>query len=368
MKVRARVRGPGKGGSSPDEGFAFSPSLHHQAIADGGGMRTMLFPGGEVADWQRRLRVKLRALLGRNPRDRVPLKVCRIWSRPHPLGTIEKIVFTSELRCDVPAYVCLPGQAAGLRPFMICLQGHRGRMHDSIAASADEKTWEAPVHDGLDFAIGCMERGISALCIEQRSFGERSERALENPSGDGCQDAAMHAIFLGRTLMGERVFDVDRVIDYLLARGDADPRRIGVTGNSTGGMVALFAAALLPRIRFAMPSSCLSSFRDSFLAMGHCSCNFVPGLLNVADMADIAGLIAPKPLVIVHGLEDHLFPIRSARRTFREVEATYKAAGASKNCALVVGPGGHRYYADLAWPVLLRMLELAGLAWTSKES
>lgn len=166
----------------------------------------------------------------------------------------------------------------------------------------------------------------------------------------------MHALFLGRTLMGERVFDVDRAIDYLMARGDADPRRIGVTGNSTGGMVALFAAALLPRIRFAMPSSCFSSFRDSFLAMGHCSCNFVPGLLNVADMADIAGLIAPRPLVIVHGREDHLFPIRSTRRAFREVEATYGAAGAGKKCALVIGPAGHRFYAGLAWPVLLRLL------------
>ncbi len=331
-------------------------------------MRTMRYPGGDPAAWQRRLRKKLAALLGGIPQDRVPLNVRRIWSKPHPLGTIEKVVFTSEFRCDVPAYVCLTDKVSGRRPFMICLQGHRGKMHDLIAASADEKVWDVPVHDGLDVAIGCMERGISALCIEQRSFGERQELAMERPSGDGCQDAAMHALFLGRTLMGERVFDVDRAIDYLMHRGDADPRRIGVTGNSTGGMVALFAAAVLPRIRFAMPSSCFCSFRDSFLAMGHCSCNFVPGLLNIADMADIAGLIAPKPLVIVHGREDHLFPIRSAQRTFRELQATYRAAGASKKCALVVGPGGHRYYAGLAWPVLLRMLAEAGLSLTSEES
>ena len=340
--------------------FFFSPSLHHQAIADLGAMREMRFPGGDVAVWQRRLRKKLIAMLGGIPQDRVPLHVRRLWSRPHPLGTIEKVVFASEFRCDVPAYVCLPGQVAGPRPFMICLQGHRGRMHHSIAASTDEKSWAVPVHDDLNFGIGCMERGLAALCIEQRSFGERSERAMESPAGDGCQDAAMHALFLGRTLLGERVYDVDRAMDYLMARGDADPRRIGVTGNSTGGLVALFAAALLPRIRFAMPSSCFSSFRDSFLAMGHCSCNYVPGLLNVADMADIAGLIAPKPLVLVHGREDHLFPIRSARRAYSEVKATYAAAGAAGKCALVVGPAGHRFYPALAWPVFLRMLKHAG--------
>ncbi len=325
-------------------------------------MRRMRFQGGDVKRWQRGLRRKLSSILGDVPQHRVPLKVRHLWSRPHPLGTIEKIVFTSEFRCDVPAYVCLPGRVCGPRPFIICLQGHRGWMHHSIAMSADEKSMNVPVHDGLDFAIGCMDRGISALCIEQRSFGERRELTMANPSADGCQDAAMHALFLGRTLLGERVYDVDRAIDYLMERGDADPRRIGVTGNSTGGMVSLFAAALLPRIRFAMPSSCLSSFRDSFLAMGHCSCNFVPGLLNVADMADIAGLIAPKPLVIVHGREDHLFPIRSAQRTFREIQSIYKAAGAPKSCVLAIGSGGHRYYPDLAWPALLRTLDLAGLA------
>ena len=357
--MKAHGSGAKKEAALAGRRFSFSPSLHHQAIADRGEMRAMRFPGGEVAGWQRRLRGKLAAMLGGIPEDRVPLRVRRIWCRPHPLGTIEKIVFASEFRCDVPAYVCLPGRVSGPRPFMICLQGHRGRMHHSIATGADEKSWGIPVHDDLDFGIGCMKRGIAAMCVEQRSFGERSEREMETPSGDCCQDAAMHALFLGRTLLGERVFDVDRAIDYLVARGDADPRRIGVTGNSTGGMIALFAAALLPRIRFAMPSSCFSSFRDSVLAMGHCSCNYVPGLLKAADMADIAGLIAPKPLVIVHGRGDHLFPIRSTRRAFREVLATYEAANAAGKCALVVGPGGHRFYADLGWPVLLRLLKSA---------
>jgi dienelactone hydrolase len=335
----------------------FSPSLHHAAIADGGEMCALRFSGGDVANWQRRLRTRLKKLLGDDPESRVPLNVRRLWLRKHPLGTIEKIVFASELRCDVAAYVCLPKQTEGLRPFVICLQGHVGRLQYSIGMSEDDERKKISVPGDLDFAIGCMERGLSALCIEQRSFGERREQAMEKPSGDGCQDAAMHALFLGRTLMGERVYDVDRAIDYLMARKDADPRRIGVMGNSTGGMVALFAAATLSRIRFAMPSSCFSSFRDSVLAMGHCSCNYVPGLLKTADLADIAGLVAPRPLVLVHGREDHLFPIRSARRAFRELKAIYEAAGARQSCSLVEGPEGHRFYAARAWPVLLRMLQ-----------
>jgi cephalosporin-C deacetylase-like acetyl esterase len=89
----------------------------------------------------------------------------------------------------------------------------------------------------------------------------------------GCHDATVHALLLGRTLIGERVYDVDRGIDYLLSRDDADPGRIGVMGNSGGERLSLFSAALLPRIAFAMPSCYFCTFRDSIMSIYHCSDN-----------------------------------------------------------------------------------------------
>ena len=42
-------------------------------------------------------------------------------------------------------------------------------------------------------------------------------------------------------------------------------------------------------------------------------CNYVPGILTQFDMGDIAGLIAPRPLVIVNGAKDDgIFPLNSA--------------------------------------------------------
>ena len=38
----------------------------------------------------------------------------------------------------------------------------------------------------------------------------------------------------------------------------------------------------------------------------NCSCNFVPSLFLHFDVADIAGLVAPRPLVIQSAREDHL--------------------------------------------------------------
>lgn len=352
--------------SSKTRVYNLSPSRYHRSLWEKL-EPTMAYSGGEVRPWQTSLRRTVRRLTGTQPADRCPLRPRRLWLRDHPLGTIEKIVFTAEPYADVLAYVCLPH---GVRPpytFMICLQGHSTGMHNSIGVQREDETLPLAVEGDRDFAIGCMRHGIAALCIEQRSFGERREQMQAAVSSHGCHDATMHALMLGKTLLGERVYDVDRGIDYLATRGDADMQRIGVMGNSGGGTISLFAAALLPRIAFAMPSCYFCTFRDSIMSIYHCADNYIPGLLNVAEMSDVMGLFAPKPLVIIAGREDPIFPIAATRRAFKALQRIYQACDAKERCHLVVGNGGHRFYADDAWPVMLAEIEHLGLRRSSKK-
>ena len=237
---------------------------------------------------------------------------------------------------------------------MVCLQGHTTGAHISIAVHREDETRRIRVEGDRDFGLGCMRRGLAALCIEQRSFGERREQKQQQVSDHGCQDATMHALQLGRTIIGERVYDVDRGIDYLATRDDVAMRRIGVMGNSGGGTISLFSAALLPRIAFAMPSCYFCTFRDSIMAIFHCADNYMPGLLKYAEMADVMGLFAPKPVVIVAGRTDPIFPIAATRRAFKDLKRIYTARGAAERCHLVVGSQGHRFYSDDAWPVMLK--------------
>ena len=332
---------------------AFAPSIYHRRIMDQLRPSLSFECGDDVKAWQVRLRRTLRRLLGPAPQSKAPLKPRVLWTRPHRLGSIQKILFTSEPGSDVPAYVCLPRNVQPPYAFMICLQGHSTGMHNSIAVDRETEQERIRVAGDRDFGLGCMRRGIAALCIEQRSFGERRETVQKQVSPHGCHDAVMQALLLGRTLLGERVFDVDRGLDYLAARGDADMRRIGVMGNSGGGTVSLFSAAVLPRIRFAMPSCYFCTFRDSIMSIYHCADNYVPGLLQHAEMADVLGLFAPRPVVIVAGRKDPIFPIAGVRKAFKHLQSIYAAAGAADHCHLVIGPGGHRFYADLAWPKML---------------
>ena len=341
--------------------FDFAPSACHERVIKLT-KQALAYDGGEVKAWQARLRRKLRDLLGwsRMPSLRGPLHVRSVWRRPHRLGTIEKIVFTAEPGADVPAYVCLP-KAEPPYTFMICLQGHSTGMHNSIAVDRHDDTKRIRVAGDRDFAFGCMARGVAALCIEQRSFGERGETVQEQVSGyNMCHDAVVRAHMLGRTLIGERVFDVDRGIDYLASRGDVDMRRLGCMGNSGGGTVTMYAAAILRRIRFAMPSCSFCGYRDSIMSIYHCGCNHIPHLYEWAEMADVVGLFAPRPVVVVAGRDDGIFPLRGVRSAFRDLKRIYRASGAADRCRLVVGGEGHRFYADLAWPKALA--ELSRLA------
>ena len=316
---------------------ALSPSLYHRQLMDST-QPSMSFDGGDVVEWQARLRPKVRELVGMpSGDDRIAAQsTVTLWKRDHTPngsidGSIEKIVFHSEPGSDIVAFLCLPKNATPPYPFFICVQGHTTGAHHSIAVERDDNRVPMEVAGDRDFGLQCMARGIGALCIEQRSFGERRELVQQQVSTHGCHDAAMHALMLGRTLIGERVFDVDRGLDYLATRHDVDWSRIGIMGNSGGGTISLFSAALLPRIKFAMPSCYFCTFRDSLMSIYHCADNYVPGLLQNAEMADVMGLFAPRPVVLVCGADDPIFPVEATRRAFLNLLKIYRAAGRARS-------------------------------------
>jgi dienelactone hydrolase len=335
----------------------FSPSENHKYLISKIVPSLGFSEGTDPQKWKGKLQRKVRQLVGAMPKERCALRPKTLWKREHPLGSIEKVIFRSEERSDVMAYVCLPKDIESPYTFMICLQGHSTGAHNSIGVELDDNSKAMVVDGDRDFGIGCMKRGIAALCIEQRSFGERGEKKQAMTSPHMCHDATMHALLLGRTLLGERIFDVDRGIDYLLYRKDADMKRIGVMGNSGGGTVTIYAAAILPRIAFAMPSCSFSTFKDSIMSIYHCADNYVPGLATFADMSDVMGAFAPKPVVVVTGRDDEIFPLKATRRAFKHLRAIYRGFNAEDKCHLVVGEGDHRFYAEKSWPKMLREIK-----------
>lgn len=337
---------------------ALSPSRCHRDLVRRN-RPALAFTGDDLAAWRRRLRRTLRLRLGLDRIDvgaRLPLRVRTLQRWETADGHVEKVLFTCERGADATGFICLPKTARKRHPWLICLQGHSTGAHNSVAVDREDHSKPIEVVRDRDFGLTCMRNGVAALCLEQRSFGERREREQQHVSQSGCHDAIMQALKLGRTLVGERVFDVDRALDLLWTRDDVDRQRVGVMGNSGGGTVSIYAAALLPRLRFAMPSCAFCGFATSIMAISHCGCNYIPSLLLDADMGDILGCFAPKPLVVVNGRTDDIFPIAGASAAMRQLRRIYAAAGAEQHLHHVIGPEGHRFYADLAWKKARRYL------------
>jgi hypothetical protein len=163
---------------------------------------------------------------------------------------------------------------------------------------------------------------------------------------------------IGQTMIGWRVWDVMRTIDYIGTRAELDANRVGCMGISGGGTVTVFSSALDTRIRAALVSGYLNTFRDSVGSIVHCSDNYVPGILNWAEMHDIAGLIAPRPLFVESGERDDIFPIRASVESFNEVRTIYEVFGARDRAEQEVFPGEHSFWGRRGVPFLARHLNV----------
>ncbi len=254
----------------------------------------------------------------------------------------------------VPAHMLLPKdlQPGEKRPAVICLQGHSTGMHISLARVKFPRDEQSISGGDRDFAIQAVAHGYIAIAMEQRAFGELSSCVEHN----GCQHAAMHALMVGRTLQGERIHDVSCMVDALEDLDFVDSGRIAVMGNSGGGTTSYHAACMDERIKVVMPSCSFNTYEHSILSMAHCTCNYVPEISNYFEMADLALCIAPRPLIIVSGAQDLIFPLETAKSSFAIVKKIYEAAGAGENCRHIIGAEGHRFYAADAWPVFARYI------------
>ena len=129
-------------------------------------------------------------------------------------------------------------------------------------------------------------------------------------------------------------------------------------GISGGGTVTTFTTALDPRIRAAMVSGYLNTFRDSVMSVSHCIDNYVPGILNWCEMYDVAGLIAPRPLFVESGERDNIFPIAASRASFERVQKIYEAFGAAKLTDQETFDGPHSFWGKRGLQFLARHLEV----------
>jgi len=297
------------------------------------------------AQWQAALRATVASLLGGFSRPRGDLEPQVLATAEKDGYTQQKIEIISEPGVRLPLYVLTPQTGQAPYPTVIALNGHGSGVQEVIGEPQTEQIAEHMCRCNHDYGRQLAQQGFLVFAPEQRGFGERRELedVAQAPGQSSCRQASMNAMLLGRTMVGMRVWDVMRVIDYVRQTGLAKADTLACVGLSGGGTVTTFATAMDPRITTAVISGYFCTWQWSIMAMRHCEDNYIPGIVQHAEMADIGALIAPRPLLIESGIHDGGFPIAAAREAYAHLETIYAAAQVSESLWLDEFDGGHEF-------------------------
>ncbi len=144
-----------------------------------------------------------------------------------------------------------------------------------------------------------LKQGYAVVAPDLRATG--CNRPPHDAIG-GAPDhnSAEHALWIGRPLLGQWVIDVRVLLDWLRLQAEFDYARRAVAGIGHAGVVALCAAGLLENhvaaaLAIAAPASYIT---DEAYPAGFPMGLLAPGLLRLADVPQLAALVAPRRLVV----------------------------------------------------------------------
>lgn len=326
------------------------------------------YPGGFEA-WQLAARAKLKELIGV---DRIASQV----SGHQPVVHLEQEKLVADYRqqlarietepgIDIPFWILRPlGSEHKKLPVVICAHGHDAEGWNTYAGVYRDKQHQTSTEkkDGNP-GVQAVRQGYIAVVPATRGLADST--SISDPNGRHgnrkCRAQLMHCLLAGRTAIGERVWDTTCLLDWIVSDlPGVDVERIGMLGNSGGGVLTVYVAALDDRIAVAHPSCSLTSFASDAGYIFHCDCCMVPGIkTELADMPDIAALAIPRQIVVVHGVKDTLHSEPVVNQAMKRLGNIYSQCKVSDRFKFQWQPEGHRFYPDVFWPVLRSVLQPA---------
>lgn len=257
--------------------------------------------------------------------ERTPLRAQATRTIDRGGYTVELVAFESLPRVYVTANLYLPKTRAGKLPGIVYVCGHAFSEHGNKTAYQ---------RHGISFA----RNGYAAIILDSIQTAE----TFGTHHGIGRQrffDWYARAY----TPAGIEVWNAIRAIDYLETRPEIDAARIGMTGRSGGAAMTWFTAAVDGRVKVAAPVMGISTYAANVEAdtqRGHCDCMF-PVNFPRHDMLHQGALIAPRPLLMAHGIKDTLFPVPGYREFERVIGGLYRSYGQADRFRNIEVDTGH---------------------------
>ena len=274
----------------------------------------------------------------------------------------QKIILRTWRDALMPVYLLIPKGIQTPRPVVVAFHGHGYGVKDIVGLWKNGQERRLPHGYHKDFAVALCRQGFVVAAPEISCFGERQtdfsylDKAAGQEDPGTCTHTAMLAFHLGGSVVGLRVYDGRRLIDYLQTLPFVNGGAIGAMGISGGGMHTFFSTCVDERIRACVVSGYFCTFQQSILAMHHCACNFIPGLAKFGEMYDLAGLLAPRPLLVESGSLDAIFPRQGVEKSVGRARQVYEVFGAADQVETDYYEGGHEISGRRAYDFLKEKL------------
>lgn len=198
--------------------------------------------------------------------------------------------------------------------FVCCGHGDQGRLSLSYM--------------GMGHRLASL--GMAALVMDNIGQGDRNPHPEKGKHPNHW--LAVAPFQCGLTLQGLVVMETIAMIRYMQNDPRFDSSRFGACGNSGGGTLTMFLAALAKELSVIASSGYPSE--TTYLLQKerrHCACNLLIGQAHEAEMWEMYSLFAPKPLLLSNGVFDNLIPMDLSHRNGRKVHNTYVQMGKEEN-------------------------------------
>ncbi|MGI6081316.1 MAG: alpha/beta hydrolase family protein [Limnochordia bacterium] len=270
----------------------------------------------------------------------------------------ERVIFDSEAYASVPCIVLRPKDMPPNKKnaAIICCNGHPVDIgKDPVAgvrSSPDHNRQIALMN--YNYGEQMAKAGYLTIMPELRGFGERNDAPGRR---DVCNLNFIKGCILGIYTQTLNIWDVKCCVDYLETRPEVDPNRIGMMGLSYGGTMTTFTTAVEPRIKAANIMGYVNPFARFGIERGNfCGSQIVPEIYKHFDTDDLAGLIAPRPLLVDMAIYDDCFYIQDLLKGYEGVKRIYEAAGAADVLHADIHPGPHSFAGNKAFSFFERYL------------
>jgi len=263
--------------------------------------------------------------------EKTSLKPKVVGTVEHDDIVVERVHFQSRPGLYVTGNFYRPKEQDGPLPAILYVCGHGSVKKGDI--SYGNKTHYQ--HHGAWFA----RNGYVCLTIDTLQLGE-----IEGIHHGTYKHGRWWWNSRGYTPAGVEAWNCIRSLDYLQTRREVDGERIGVTGRSGGGAYSWWIAALDERIKCAVPVAGITNLQNHVVdgcVEGHCDCMYMVNTYRW-DYAQVAALVAPRPLLISNTDKDRIFPLDGVVDVYSKARRIYELYGKRNHIGLQITEGPHK--------------------------